>query len=230
MKHGLVIHVHGVASPEEAEQLESLGVDLLGVVVGERAKGRVISSDTAREIAACLKRAQLCVEPLGGAAALEPKAAQRMGARVVQIPWRMDVPRAWRESLVREGIEWALARVPADEDDDPAWVRSRLEEHGAPPPTWTQVELCPSLDDGWRVLREPNENELDARDLDALAAATPLLFSLPLRLDDVGEVRQKLRHARGLSFTIEDPLGAAPGAHRFTLEQVRALLARLDAE
>ncbi|MFY0581960.1 hypothetical protein ACN28S_53675 [Cystobacter fuscus] len=92
MKHGLVIHVHGVASPKEAEQLESLGIDLIGVVVGERATGRVIARDDAHALAACLKRARLCVELLGEASLLEPQAARRMGVQVVQVPWGAEVP------------------------------------------------------------------------------------------------------------------------------------------
>jgi len=228
MRNGLVIHVHGVASPEEAEQLEALGVDLIGVVVGEPVSGRVLGRDNARAISARLKQARLCVEPLGGAAALDAKEARRIGARVVLVPWGLEVPQAWRKSLAQAGVEWALMRVPADEDDDPAWVRARLEEVGAPPPAWTQVEICPSLNDGWRVIRESNENELDARDLDALAKKAPLLFSLPLPLDEVGDVRRGLSHARGFSFSIADDLGEAPGAHRFTQGQVRALLEQLD--
>lgn len=230
MKRGLVIHVQGVASPEEAEQFELLGVDLMGVVVGERTRGRVIGSDDAHAIAARLKRARLCVEPLGGPSALEAKAAKRMGAQVVQVPWGTEVSRAWRESLAQEGVEWALVRVPADEDDDPAWVGARLEEAGTPPPTWTQMEICPSLDDGWRIIREPNENELDARDLDAIAAESPVLFSLPLSLDNIREVRRGLSHARGFSFALGDNLGKAPGAHWLTPDRVRVLLGRLDAE
>ncbi|WNG21339.1 hypothetical protein [Cystobacter fuscus] len=230
MKRGLVIHVHGVASPEEAEQLESLGVDLIGVVVGERATGRVIARDDAHAIAACLKRTRLCVELLGEASLLEPQAARRMGVQVVQVPWGTEVPQTWRQALARAGIEWALVRVPADEDDDPAWVRARIEEAGTPPPAWTQVEICPSLEDGWRVIRDASENELDARDLDALAAKLPLLFSLPLRLDEVKEIRRGLFHARGFSFTLGDKLGEARGAHHFSLNQVRKLLKRLEAE
>jgi hypothetical protein len=225
-----VIHVQGVASPDEAEQLEALGVELIGVRVGERATGRILGSEDARRISARLKRARLCVEPLGGAAALDAKEARWMGARVVQVPWGQEVPRAWRESLAREGLEWALVRVAADEDDDPAWVRARLEEQGGPPPAWMQVEICPSLEEGWRIIRDSNESELDARDLDALAAEFPLLFSLSLSLDDIDEVRRRLRHARGFSFAITDDRGEAPGAHRFTLEQLRVLLERLNSE
>jgi hypothetical protein len=230
MKRGLFIHVQGVASPEEAEQLELLGVDLVGVVLGERTVGRVIGRDGAHAIAARLKRAQLCVEPLGGASALEAKAAKQLGAQVVQVPFGTEVSRAWRESLAQVGVQWALVRVPANEDDDPAWVRERLQEAGSPPPTWTQVELCPSLDDGWRIIREPNENELDARDLDVMAAEFPVLFCLPLSLDNLSEVRRGLSHARGFSFVLGDNLGKSPGAHRVTLDQVRVLLRRLDAE
>ena len=159
----IVIHVHGVASPEETEQLESFGVDLIGVVVGERATGRVIDRDDAHVIAACLKRARLCVELLGETSLLEPRAARRMGVQVVQVPWGTEVPQTWRQALAQASVEWALVRVPADEDDDPAWVRARIEEAGTPPPAWTQVEICPSLEDGWRVIRDASEIDKRSR-------------------------------------------------------------------
>ncbi|NOJ92787.1 hypothetical protein HMI51_07555 [Corallococcus coralloides] len=230
MRRKLVIHVHGVASPEEAEQLELLGVDLVGVVVGNHAAGRALDGDDVLAIAASLKRARLCVEPLGGAAALDAREAHRMGARVVQVPWGTEVPRGWRESLAHVGVEWALVRVAADADDDPAWVRARLEDTGVPPPAWAQVEICPSLEDGWRVIRESNESELDAHDLDVIASETPVLFSLPLSLEDVSDVRQGLSHAMGFSFVLGDRLGMAPGAHHITLGQLSTLLKRLDTE
>lgn len=103
MRRKIVVHVHGVASPEEAEQLELLGVDLVGVVIGNHTAGRVVGGDDASEIAASLKRARLCVEPLGGATVLDARAAQRMGARVVQVPWGTEVPKGWRESLAQTG-------------------------------------------------------------------------------------------------------------------------------
>ena len=153
-----------------------------------------------------------------------------MGVHVVQIPWGMEVPQTWRQALIRAGVEWALVRVPAAEDDDPSWVRARMEEAGPPPPAWTQVEICPSLEDGWRVLRDASENDLDAHDLDVLATKSPILFSLPLRLDDLEEIRRVLLHARGFSFALGDKLGEAPGAHHFTPNQVSAPLRRLEAE
>jgi hypothetical protein len=230
MKGGCVIHVQGVASPEEAAQLELLGVDLIGVVVGARTAGRVMGRDGVHAISAVLKRARLCVEPLGGAVALESGAAKQMGAQVVQVPWGTEVPGGWRESLAQAGIEWALVRVAADEDDDPAWVSARMGEAGAPPPAWTQVEICPSLEDGWRIIREPNALELDARDLNAIASKSPILFSLPLSPGNFREVRRGLSHARGFSFTLGDTRGEVPGAHPFTLDELRLLLRRLEAE
>jgi hypothetical protein len=226
MKQGLVIHVQGVASLEEARQLESLGVDLISVFIGERTAGRVLGLQDARAISAGLKEAKLCVESPSGKL-LPADAARQTGAQVVQVPWGQEVPRAWRESLAKERLQWALVRVPADEDDDPAWIRTRLEDAGAPPPVWTQVEVCPSLDDGWQIIRESNENELDARDLDSIAAEAPLLFSMPLLTVNINEVRQRLHHAKGFSFTLEDKRGTSPGAHRITLEKARTLLERL---
>ncbi|MBN8231113.1 hypothetical protein JYK02_26685 [Corallococcus macrosporus] len=230
MRRKIVVHVHGVASPEEAEQLESLGVDLVGVVMGSHTAGRVVGGDDVPLIAASLKRARLCVEPLGGAAALDARTAQRMGVRVVQVPWGTEVTTGWRQALAHAGVEWALMRVAAEADDDPAWVRTRLVDTGAPPPAWAQVEICPSLDDGWRIIRELNESELDAHDLNVIASEIPVLFSLPLSLEDVHDVCQGLSHAKGFSFVLGDQSGMAPGAHHITLEQLNMLLGRLDTE
>lgn len=229
MKRGFVIHVHGIATLEEARVLESLGVDWIGVMVGKTAAGRILEGHQARAIAAALKHARLCVEPEEGVETLEASMALDMGAGAVQVPWGLDVPRTFRESLAQVGIPWALARVPADEDDDPAWVQSRLSEAGAPPPEWSQIEICPSLNDGWRVLGEPSEDELDILDLDKIASKFPLLFALPPDLQDFDEAARRLPHARGFSWSLADELGAVPGAHGLPFDQLRALLEGFNA-
>jgi hypothetical protein len=134
MPQDLLIRVHGVVSFDEATWLEALGMDLIGVVVGEPAKGRTVSRETARQIAGHLTRARLCVE-LSANMDLAPEEVHRMGAALVEVPWGPEVPRAWREALAYLGVGWAQVRVPADEDDDPSWERGRrspVQQGGAP--------------------------------------------------------------------------------------------------
>jgi hypothetical protein len=221
-----LIRVHGVVSSDEAAWFEALGVDLIGVAVGEPAEGRVVSAETARQIAGQLTRARLCVELITDLA-LAPDEAHRMGAGFVTVPWGREVPRAWREALARLGLGWALVRVPADEDDDPSWIQSRIEETGAPRPTWVEVEVCPNLEDGWSVIREPHESDLDAVDLDQLARVHPILYSLAFRLDNIRSIREALNHANGFSFTLADRNGGVAGAHRYGKEELRAVLEQL---
>jgi hypothetical protein len=226
MLQDLIIRVHGVASSEEAMWLEALGVDLISVVVGEPAKGRVVSGDTARQIARHLTRARLCVEPSADID-LAPDEAHLMGATLVEVPWGRDVPRRWRQALAHLGLGWALVRVPADEDDDPSWVQSRLEEESTPVPAWAEVEVCPSLEDGWSVISEPSESELDVADLDELARLRPILYAPAFRPDNVRPIREALPHARGFSFTLVDGDDGVAGAHRYGKEELRALLEQL---
>lgn len=226
MPREILIRVHGVVSPDEAIWLEALGVDLIGVVVGEPAEGRIVSGETARQIAGYLTRARLCVEPSANLD-LTPDEAHRMGAALVAVPWGREVPRAWREALAYLGLGWALVRVPADEDDDPSWVKSRIEEAGAPGPAWVEVEVCPNLEDGWSFIREPHESELDAADLDELARFHAILYSLAFRPDNVRSIREVLAHAKGFSFTLADVDGDVAGAHRYGKEALRALLEQL---
>ena len=221
----LLLRVHGVVSTEEAIWLESLGVNLIGVVVGEPAAGRIVSGETALRIAGHLTRARLCVEP-GAGIDLAPEEAHRMGAAFVEVPWGREVPRAWREALAHLGVGWALVRVPADEDDDPSWIRSRIEEAGTPDPAWVEVEVCPNLEDGWSVIREPHESELDATDLDELARFHEVLYAPAARPDNIRAIREALAHAKGFSFTLADGEGVA-GAHRYGTEELRSLLEQL---
>lgn len=224
MQEQRLLHVHGVASVDEASELESLGVNLIGVVVGAP-EDRVVSPETARQIAHRLTRARLCVEPENFD--LAPKDVRHMGAAVVAVPWGREVARSWLEALAQADVGWALVRIPADEDDDPSWVESRIAEAGAPAPTWVEIEVCPNLEDGWSLLLEPNESELDAADLDELARAHAILFAPEFRPDNVRSIRDTLMHARGFSFALTDRAGRVPGAHRYRPDEIRALLDEL---
>jgi hypothetical protein len=226
MKRKPLLRVHGVATLDEAAWLETLGVDLLSVVVGEHASGRIVSGETARKIAGTLTRARLCVEPHADLA-LGPDEAHRIGASLVEVPWGREVPRAWREALARLGIGWALSRVPADEDDDPSWVQSRISEPGEPEPEWTEVVVCPNLMDGWSVIRDAHESDLDAADLDGLATANSILYAPAFRLDNVRSIRDSLSHARGFSLTLADEEGGVVGAHPYGKGELQALLKQL---
>lgn len=223
MQRQVLTRVHGVASADEALWLEALGVDLISVVVGEPAGGRVISGDTARQIADRLTRAQLCVEPRTEAEFTLAE-ARRMKVAYVTVPWGRDVSRPWREELAHLGLGWAHVRIPADEDDDPSWIRSRIEEAGEPGPAWVEVEVCPNLEDGWSLLRESNEDELDATDLDELAVSHPILYAPAFRPDNVRSIRETLVHAKGFSFTLSDGNDGVAGAHRYSKEELRAVL------
>lgn len=225
MSTKLLTRVHGVASLEEAVWLESLGVDLLGVAVGEHSSKRVLDCEAARKIADKLTRARLCVEPCSGQLSLEE--LHRTGASLVAIAWGQEVSRTWREGLAGRGLDWVLVRVPADEDDDPSWIQARIVEAGGPEPAWVEVEICPNLEDGWSVIRDAHESELDAADLDELAATNRILYAPAFRPDNVRSIRDALPRARGFSLTLADAQGAVVGASQYSRDEIQQILQRL---
>ncbi|MGH3774032.1 MAG: hypothetical protein ACRDRW_22020 [Pseudonocardiaceae bacterium] len=206
-----LVTVYGVASPDEACRFESEGANVIGVFLGQQASGRAVDEAMASTIAQNLSSAQLCVESLADSE-IEPEVALRVGARWVQTPWGPPSPAAWRSRLTESGLGWLLARVPANEDDDPKWVLDRITEYGDPAPTWAQVELCPDLQDGWEVLREPTPDELDIGDLNRIATQTPIVVSLPLTVERLAELSVLLPCMYGVALTLTDENGKIPGA------------------
>ncbi|MET9271378.1 hypothetical protein [Kribbella sp. NPDC003557] len=196
------IAVYGVAQPAEARWLESAGADVIGLVVDDRANGRILDMASAKSVADAVDQAAVCVELRENGSALA--VARGLAARWVQVPWNLPAAREWREELAAGGIGWTLGRVPADEDDDPEWITRRWTEYGDPAPDWVQVEIFPNLTDGWPILQEPSPDEVDATDLDQMAAERPILFSLPLTADRAGPARALLPHAHGFGLTLAD--------------------------
>ncbi len=224
----MVITVYGVVSPDEAQQFEVAGANVIGTFLGKQAHGRVVDEATTVAIARSLSSAHLCVEALTGAE-IEPEAALRTGARWIQTPWGPPASAEWRYRLAKLGLGWVLARVPANEDDDPAWVLGRTAEYGDPAPAWAQVELCPDLDDGWAILREPNSDELDLQDLDGIATQRPIVVSVPLTLERLTELHAQLPHVHGVALTLAGNGGAIPGATKIDLEDALAIVSALRA-
>jgi hypothetical protein len=226
MLQELLIRVHGVATLEEAVRLESMGVNLISAVVGAHASERVIGPEAAKRISGALMRACLCVESSSGDL-IGPDAARHMGASLVAVPWGRAIPRAWREDLVRLGMSWALVRVPADEDDDPSWIQSRIVEAGDPKPAWIEVEICPNLEDGWSVINSPHESELDAADLAALAVSHRILYAPSFSEKNVRSIRDTLPHVEGFSLTLLDSKGGVAGASLYSTSEAEKILKQL---
>lgn len=222
----MIIAVYGVASPDEARRLESAGADVIGVLLGDRPVGRVLDEESAVSVSRAVTDADVCLEcrsrPAGDSAV-----ARRIGARWLQVPWNEPAPQAWREQLAVGGVGWVLGRVPADEDDDPEWVVNRWTDYGTPAPDWVHMEIFPNLTDGWPVLQEPSPDEVDAADLDRMAAERPIVFSLPLTFDRVAQARALLPHAHGFALTLAGEHGEVPGATTLDVDEALRLVEAL---
>lgn len=224
----MVVAVYGVVSPDEALRYESAGAGVIGVFIGEEAHGRIVDEGMALAIARSLSSAHLCVEVLTGRE-VDLETALRVGARWIQIPWGQPAATAWRSRLIERGIGWVLARVPADQDDDPAWVKGRITEYGDPAPAWAQVELCPSLEDGWPIVREANPDELDLDDLDEIATQIPIMVSVPLTLERLTELRALLPHVHGVALTLAGDNRKVPGETMMSPKDALAITSALRA-
>lgn len=222
----MIITVYGVASPDEARRLESAGADVIGVLLGDRSDGRVLDEESATPVSRAVGEADVLVEFLSRTAA-DAVVARRLGARWAQVPWNDPAPEAWREQLAVGGVGWVLGRVPADEDDDPEWVVHRWTDYGKPGPDWVHVEIFPSLTDGWPLLQELSVDEVDAADLDRMAAERPIVFSLPLTVERAPQARALLPHAHGFALTLAGLHGEVPAATTLDEREVLRLLQAL---
>ncbi|SET97711.1 hypothetical protein [Geodermatophilus poikilotrophus] len=219
------VTVYGVASPDEARRLEAAGADVIGVFLGDRPGGRVLDEETAVRIRQAVSNAEICVEHRSSTP--DPALASRLGARWIQVPWNQDAPQSWREQLAVEGVGWVLGRVPADEDDDPEWVVSRWTGYDAPTPDWVYVEVFPDLTDPWPTLQDSSPDEVDAADLDRMAAERPVVFSLPLTEEQIPQARGLFPHAYGFALTLRGRHGEVPGATTIDVEEALHLLEAL---
>jgi hypothetical protein len=221
----MFIVVYGACSPKEALQLQTAGADAIGVFLGDRPSGRILSEQAALSICQALSSAKICVEHVSR----PPDAGlvRRLGVRWVQVPWNQTAPQGWREQLAAEGAGWVLGRVPADEDDDPSWVVSRWTGYNAPAPDWVHVEVFPDLTDGWRTLQDTSPDEVDADDLNQMAAKHPLVFSLPLTEDRIPQTRRLLPHAYGYALTLRGHHGEVPGVTTIDVDQATRLVRAL---
>lgn len=222
----MIVAVYGVSSPREAKRFELAGANVLGIFLGKKADGRVVDHEMALAIKRGLSGAHLCVEAWGDGE-IAPEVALRTGARWVQTSWGPPVAVAWRQQLAEYGIGWVLSRVPANEDDDPEWVRGRITEYGNPAPVWTHVELCPDLEDGWPMLREANTDELDLSDVDRMAEQLPIVVSAPLTVERLAELRALLPNVHGVALTLAGCNGGIPGAALTNVDDTLAIVSAL---
>ena len=219
----MIVAVYGVVSPGEAQSFESAGANVIGAFLGRRMRGRVVDEATALAIARSLSSAHLCVEALADTG-IGPEEALRIGARWIQTSWGPPAPSEWRHRLAELGLGWVLARIPVDEDDDPAWVRGRITEYGDPAPKWSHIELCPRLEDGWPILRESCSDELDLGDLDEIATQMSIVVSLPLTIDRLAELRILLPHVHGVALTLAGENDDTPGAAKISPEDALVIV------
>ena len=220
-----MITVYGAASPDEARLLEAGGADVIGVFLGDQPDSRVLDEEAALSVCRAVSVAKICVEHRSGTPDLG--LARRLGARWIQVPWNQAAPQSWRKQLAAEGVGWVLGRVPADEDDDPEWVVSRWTGYNDPAPDWVHVEVFPDLTDGWPTLLDSSADEVDAADLDRMAAERPLVFSLPLTEERIPLALGLFPHAYGFALTLEGRHGEVPGATTIDMEKALHLLEAL---
>lgn len=198
----MIVVVHGVRTPESAEALATAGAEVLIVAARDLLDGW----GTGRW-AAALPRGQLAMALSDAAGPEIADVASRI--RYVQTTWGNEPP-AWLLESVRNGtLTWILDAVPADLDDDPAWVAARFKEYAPHLPAWVELDLNASYEDAWPLLMELRDDELDIRDVDDLAAHTRLVFAISRNVDRFAEMRHRLPHAYGWSLTVasEDQAG-----------------------
>lgn len=195
----VIIVIHEVLTLEIALTFEAVGVDFLVVAGAELPQ--------AIHWAEHLSHSRLIV-PLSALHQEEALHALAPQLQYVQTTWGRELPEWFLEGVRAGSVTWILDGVPADPDDDPAWVAGRLAEHAPILPAWAEIDLDSGYEDAWPLLLRPNEVDLEVCDLNALAGRTPLVFRLPLDLQRCDEMRSELLHAHGWSLSLSKSASA----------------------
>lgn len=197
----MVIVVHEVWTFGVAEALAAAGVDIVVLGTSELQAERWVQRWDRKPPRARLVVALDQTQP-GVDTDVIPSQLQ-----CVQTTWGPEPPGWLLEGVRNEEFTWILDSVPVELDDDPAWLAGRLTEHAPILPAWAELDLNSDNVDAWPLLRESRDYEIGVRDLDELAARTPLVFRVPLDLHRFDEMSSLLPHAHGWSLTLPASAG-----------------------
>lgn len=237
-----LIKVSRVRSVGEAETLERLGVDIIGVSLAPEHGAGLFDDDRARSMEAVaaighsLTRSRLAValaDPVSENVTGVLELAVRCSAAYVQVPaFALPDPDVVR-ALAAASIGLIVGRFDVSHDDDPGWILSPLEDLDDAGVTFAELQLLPDQDDAWHFLTTecPRFSEdLQIEDIDALGRTTPLLVSVNATPGNANDILRALPNIHGLSLTLGRLAPGRYDVHAVALDDAVAVIREIRTQ
>jgi hypothetical protein len=210
-----IIKVDRVHSIDEAKQLESLGVDIIGVSISEDERfrdNRKISKQLALDIQKSLSSAKLCCQLSWNPELLDfLKDSNFDFIQLLEHKSKMfevEQSQADLNQLTKElkmGIIYSGISITYD--DDPSWILDDFENETDPNNYYFHIELLGTVSNSWSFLKEecPKYSDtLKISDVENLAKHYPILIGLNPLYEDIVDCIRTIPDIKGFSFSLAD--------------------------
>jgi len=201
-----IIKVDRVSSVKEAHELETLGVDIIGIALQSRTKldeQYLVSQSVAHSIREALVSAQLCgeVDINDDLVAL----TKNYKFDFIQFP-KTEIPLPYLRKRLKElGVGLIYSGIEASYEDDPSWILSRFEQEQALYAAYFHVDLLTDIENSWHFLKKESieyPDELQIDDINQIASQYPLLITLDFSSENITEIINNFPSIQGVNFKL----------------------------
>jgi hypothetical protein len=201
----LIVKVDRVRNSDEAIAFQELGVNLIGVSLGERDifdDDRKLSEDQVGLISQSLKSSQLVID----ISYLSDETRISRLPKLVEFDYFQVNEYKISKFLDRnpdiQNKRAIFSPVCLSHDEDPSWLFDGLDKKDY---SYFQLDVLGDIDQSWNFLastamEEPDDVQIE--DISKLTIEYPSLLTIDFSVDNINDVLNSFPHICGISFTL----------------------------
>ncbi|MEG4115970.1 hypothetical protein QUA43_00530 [Microcoleus sp. N9_B4] len=200
-----IIKVDRVKSVEEAVELESLGVDIVSISLGEDVRfddNRQVSENLACEIRKSLSSSKACCQLALNEESLS--FIKDYNFDLIQL-LEFELHSIDRHFLKEDEVRIIYSGITASHDDAPSWIFSSFENEDCLNASYFHLDLLADLENSWSFLKHecPKYSDtLQISDINNLASQYPILIGLNPSIEAIQDCLNIVPNICGINFTL----------------------------
>lgn len=202
-----IIKVDNVGSVEEAEVLQNLGVDIIGVSLKEYSSylpERILNLDSIQRVSQILTRASIAVT-IGDELSFIPEIIQSISPDYIQFSGA-SIPSTEQIKFIKNNnVDVMFSGIQVSYDEDPSWILSRYEDLPKELISYFEIDLLGDMENSWDFLKSNCSNyrrELNVNDIIKLGNKHPLLITLDFDENNTHEIISSFSSSNGIRLRI----------------------------
>jgi hypothetical protein len=200
-----------VKTVEEAEELQSLGVDFIGISLHSNlwfTDDRCVGKEEAIKIRKVLFRSKLI-----GEVVVEDDFNKTLslidgiGLDYVQTNFSTPFSAECRNELKNRGVGIIYAGIDASHDDDPAWILGDYIDNSELGISFFQIDIFGDMKYAWIYLSERTPefpDDIQISEIEEIGSKVPIIITLDFSVDNVLEILNRMSTAKGICMTIAE--------------------------